>query len=174
MVETDDIHDTTPPRLDTYDKEGDLVFVSKIHNEAERKENLRLALFLSDHTGECVYLLPHIQPTQKDAGRLRSEYFPQGVKEDKNPDFYFSGRFVDGKNLTTIAMKPDNTKAVKRKIQNRLAEAFEQADDAFVEVNTSIPMKLVRDAIKGKLTSSKHRHVVYVKYREELFVFGAK
>ena len=30
------------------------------------------------------------------------------------------------------------------------------------------------EAVKGKLTSSQHKHIVYVKFGEELFVFGDK
>ena len=81
---------------------------------------------------------------------------------------------MDGKSMISVIMNPDNSKAVKRKIQNRFDEAFEQADDAFVEINTSIPVDLVREAVKGKLASSQHRHIVYVKYGEELLMFGDK
>ena len=133
-----------------------------------------MARFLAEMTQDYIFILPHIQPTQKDSERLRKEYFPKGVKESKNPDYYFRGRFLDGKNMISIIMNPDNSKAVKRKIQKRIDEAFEQADDAFIEINTSIPMDLVREAIKGKFSSSHHRHIVYVKYGEEVLVFGDK
>ena len=133
-----------------------------------------MARFLAEKTKENIYILPLIQPTRKNAESLRKEYFPEGVKENKNPDYYFRGRFVDGKNMMSIIMDPNNSKAVKRKIQNRFDEAFEQADDAFVEINTSVPVDLVREAVKGKLASSQHKHIVYVKYGEELLVFGAK
>ena len=96
------------------------------------------------------------------------------MKENKNPDYFFKGRFVDGKNMISIGMNPDKSKTVKRKIQNRFDEAFEQADDAFVEINTSIPIDLVREAVKGKLASSQHKHIVYVKYGEALLEFDDK
>ena len=165
-----------PPRFDTYyqDEENKRVFISNLCQPSEKKENVRMARFLADKTQEDIFILPHIQPTKKDAERLRKEFFPDGIKEFKNPDYYFRGRFVDGKNMISIIMKPDNSKAVKRKIQNRFDEAFEQADDVFIEINTSIPMDLVREAVKGKLASSQHRHIIYVKYGDNLFAFGEK
>ena len=63
-----------------------------------------------------------------------------------------------------------DAKRTKRKIQFRLKEAFEQADDAYVEIPTSIPRDWVESAIYGKLKSSEHYHIVYVKYGEEFFV----
>ena len=175
-IEKSDIHksDIKPPRIDTYIKESDFVYVSELHNEAERKENINMATFLGNKTGVMVFILPHIQPTMKDAVKMRKEYLPDGVKENKNPDFYYKGRFVDGKNMTSIEIDPDNMKAVKRKIQNRISDAFEQADDAFIEIPMSIPVEIVRDAVKGKLASSKNQHIVYVKYGDELLVFGEK
>lgn len=165
-----------PPRFDTYyqDEENKRVFISNLCQPSERNENIRMARFIADKTHENIFVLPHIQPTKKGAENLRKELFPEGVKENKNPDYYFRGRFVDGKSMISIIMKPDNSKAVKRKIQNRFDEAFEQADDVFIEINTSIPMDLVKEAVKGKLASSQHRHIVYVKYGDDLLVFGEK
>lgn len=169
-------NDGFPPRLDTYyqDEDNPLVFISWLCQPSERDENIRMARFIADKTQENIYILPLIQPTQKDAENLRKVFFPEGVKENKNPDYYFRGRFLDGKSMISIIMNPDNSKAVKRKIQNRFDEAFEQADDAFVEINTSIPVDLVREAVKGKLASSQHKHFVYVKYGEALLEFGDK
>lgn len=159
-----------PLRLDTYTKEGEFVFVSKLHTEEERKDNIRLAQFLADKTGEVVYVLPIIQPTQKNAKKLRKEFFPDGVKENKNPDFYFRGRFVDGKSMNDT--KPENRKTAKRAIQNRLRNAFLQGNDAFLEIPNTFPLGWIKGAIKGKLKSSKNVHIVYVKYGDELLVFG--
>lgn len=176
IIGTHEKYDVIPPHPESYyqDEKNERVFVSHQSQPSERKENIRMARFLTEKTKESIYILPLIQPTQKNAESLRREYFPNGVKKDKNPDYYFRGRFVDGKNMMSIIMDPNNSKAVKRKIQNRFDEAFEQADDAFVEINTSVPVDLVREAVKGKLASSQHRHIVYVKYGEELLVFGAK
>ena len=160
--------------MDTYRKEGDHVFVSELHNENERAVNERLATFLGEKTGDVVYLLPHIQPTQRDAERLRKEYFPKGVKENKNPDFYFRGRFVDGKCMTSIIVETDDSKVFKRKIQNRLENAFEQAEDALLEIPTWIPLELIKEAIRGKLSSSRRLHIVYVKYGDEMVIFEGK
>ena len=91
-----------PPKFYTYKKEGNYVFVSKFHGKDERNENLRMAMFLGEKTKDVVYVLPHIQPTLTGSDELRSKFFPQGVKKGKNPDFYFKGRFVDGKNMTSI------------------------------------------------------------------------
>ena len=154
-----------PPRMDTYTKEGAFVFVSKFHTEEERKDNIRMAQFLAEKTGDVIYVLPIIQPTQKNAERLRNEYFPEGVKKNKNPDFYFKGRFVDGKSM--MGIKESDIKTVKRKIQKRLKEAFSQADDAILETPINIPFNHIEDAIGGYINSSKHQHIVYVKYGSE-------
>ena len=176
IIEFHEKYGVVPPHPESYyqDEKNEHVFISHQSQPSERKENVRMARFLTEKTKENIYILPLIQPTQKNAEQLRKKFFPKGVKENKNPDYYFRGRFLDGKNMMSIIMDPNNSKAVKRKIQNRFDEAFEQADDAFVEINTSIPEDLVREAVKGKLASSQHKHIVYVKYGEELLVFGAK
>jgi hypothetical protein len=91
------------------------------------------------------------------------------VKEDKNPDYFFRGRFLDGKSAMDI--KISSVKIMKRKIQKRLGEAFEQADDVLLEMPTTISITVIKDAINGKLKSSTHKHNVYVKYGEELLPF---
>ena len=160
-----------PPHLETYDQDKDNkhVFISRLNKEAELNENIRLAKFLAGKTGEDLYVLPHIQPTAKNAAELRKEYFPDGVKEDKNPDYFFRGRFLDGKSAMDI--KISSVKKMKRKIQKRLGEAFEQADDVLLEMPTTISITVIKDAINGKLKSSTHKHNVYVKYGEELLPF---
>lgn len=169
MTVTED--NSRPPHLETYDQDKDNkhVFVSQLNKEAELKENVRLAKFLAGKTNEDLYVLPHIHPTAKNAAKLRKEYFPDGVKEDKNPDYFFRKRFVDGKSANDIEIS--NVKSLKRKIQKRLGEAFEQADDILIEIPTTISITVIKDAINGKLNSSKHQHNVYVKYGEELLIF---
>lgn len=169
MVKTDDIHDTAPPRLDTYDKEGDLVYVSQFNNGDELVENIRMATFLANHTQENVFVLPLIQPTLKDATKLRNELFPNGVKKNKNPDYYFRKRFLDAKCMNESV--PSTKKLTKRNIQNRLKEAFAQADDAFLEIPVTYPLSWVKDAVKGKLKSSSNQHIVYVRYGDSLLTF---
>ncbi len=157
-----------PPHIETYTKEAEHVFVSMLNREKELDENVRMAIFLAEKTGEDVFVMPHFQPSHPASRKLRKEFFPDGVKKDKNPDLYFRARFVDIK-----CMNPkDVSKArlTKRKIQFKLKEAFEQADDIFVEIPTSIPRDWVESAIKGKLKSSEHYHIVYVKYGEEFFI----
>lgn len=163
---------SVPPHIETYKMEGDHVYVSDLNQEAERGENIRLAQFLAEQTGDDVYVLPHIQPTLHDAERLRSEYFPDGVKENKNPDLYFRSRFVDEKSMVNDA--PTDRKIAKRKIQNRLRDAFQQADDAYLEIPTSYPRGWVEGAIIGKLNSSPLYHIVYVKYGDELLIIMSK
>ncbi|MBR6272570.1 MAG: hypothetical protein IKR29_03260 [Bacteroidales bacterium] len=160
-----------PPHLETYqlDEKNDLVFISRLCQPSEQNESIRMARFLVQYTKEPIYVLPHIQPTQKDAARLREEYFPKGVKENKNPDYYFRGRFLDGKSMMDI--KESDIKTLKRKIQNRLGEAFGQADDAFLEIPTFISTNLLEDAIKGRLNSSNHKHLVYIKLGETFLIF---
>lgn len=162
-----------PPHLESYqqDKDNEYVFISNQCQPSERDENVRMAKYLSQKTKENIYVLPHIQPTLKGANNLRKEYFPIGVKEGKNPDYYFRGRFLDGKSMMTVKIDLDNMKAVKRKIQNRLDEAFEQADDALLETPTTIPIEVVRNAVKGKLASSKHLHYVYIWYGNKMILF---
>jgi len=158
-----------PPHIETYQRVGEHVYVSDLNQEAERAGNIRMALFLAENTGDNVYVLPHIQPKSPNAERLRREYFPEGVKEDKNPDLFFRKRFVDEKSMNPEDVS--DAKKTKRKIQFRLKEAFEQADDAFVEIPTIIPKDWVEGAINGKLKSSTHYHVVYVKYGDEFMMF---
>ena len=55
-----------------------------------------------------------------------------------------------------------------------MKEAFEQADDAYIEIPTTIPKQWVKDAINGKLKTSSHYHVVYVKYGNEYMMFESK
>lgn len=161
-----------PPHIDTYTKEAEHVFVSLFNREAELDENIRLARFLAEKTGDDVFVLPHFQPTHPASANLRKEYFPEGVKENKNPDLFYRSRFVDEK-----SMHPEDVsdaKKTKRKIQFRLKEAFEQADDAFIEIPTSIPKEWVESAIRGKLNSSNRYHVVYVKYGSEYMKYESK
>lgn len=155
--------------MDTYTKISDWVIACDLYKEQERSENLRLAEFLGENTKETVYVLPHIQPTLRNSDKLRMEFFPRGIKENKNPDYYFRGRFVDGKSMKDT--KPENRKTAKRAIQNRLRNAFLQADDAFLEIPITFPLGWIEGAIKGKLKSSNNNHIVYVKYGDKLFVF---
>ncbi len=131
-----------------------------------------MAVFLAEKTKDDVFVLPHIQPNSHGADKLRKEYFPEGVKENKNPDLFFRKRFVDEK-----CMHPEDIsdpKKTKRNIQYKLRDAFEQADDAYVEIPTSIPKDWVESAIKGKLKSSTNFHYVYVRYGDELLTFEGK
>ena len=91
--------DLFPPHIETYQKLGEYVYVSDLHQGIERAENIRLATFLAEKTREKVFILPIFQPLEKNE-ELRNEYLPNGVKKDKNPDFYFRGRFVDGKTVS--------------------------------------------------------------------------
>ena len=104
----------TPPRIDTYEKVAENVFVSKLQQTEEREGNIRLAKFIAEKTNEPVYVLPHIQPSQRGSEKIREIFFPNGVKGNKNPDFYFRGRFVDGKNMTNIEFS-DNEELLKVK-----------------------------------------------------------
>ena len=155
-----------PPRIDTYEKVAENVFVSKLQQTEEREGNIRLAKFLAEKTNEPVFVLPHIQPSLKNSVVLRSNFLPQGVKANKNPDFYFRGRFVDGKCFLYDFLK---SYYLKRKIQNRLS--FLQSDDVLLEIPLTYPKDIIDEAIIGKLNSSKHMHIVYVKYGETLFVY---
>ncbi|MBR5433943.1 MAG: hypothetical protein IK117_05875 [Bacteroidales bacterium] len=113
------------------------------------------------------FVLPHIQPSLRNSNALRAEFLPKGVKENKNPDFYFCGRFVDGKSMTNITFT-DDEELFKRKIQSRIKEAFTQADDVFIEIPTTFYKSWILSSVYGKLNSSKHSHIVYIKYGNEL------
>ena len=153
-IETIDANEL-PPRFDTYyqDEENKQVFISNLCQPSEKEENLRMARFLAEMTQDYIFILPHIQPTQKDSERLRKEYFPEGVKESKNPDYYFRGRFLDGKSMMDV--KESDIKTLKRKIQNRLGEAFKQADDVFLEIPDFISTSL----IEAKLFTSQTSYI---------------
>lgn len=162
-----------PPHIETYQLLGEYVYVSDLHQGTERSENIRLAKFLAEKAKDIVFILPIIQPSMKKSKELRERYLPIGVKENKNPDFYFRGRFVDGKNMTNIEFTGDVDKQ-KDKIQNRLKDAFQQADDILLEIPINFEKKIILSAIKGKLNSSKHFHIVYVKHGNDLFVVKTK
>lgn len=159
-----------PPHMETYfqDKENGFVFVSKLNKEKEVNENIRMAGFLAKKTNENIFILPHIQPTHKEAQKLRNEYFPKGVKHNKNPDFFSKNRFVDAKSMNHSEL--NTQKLTKRNIQNRLKEAFIQADDAYLETPTSFPVNWVIEAIKGKLNSTSHYHIVYLRHGDNLII----
>lgn len=91
-------------------------------------------------------------------------------KKGQNPDYYFRGRFLDGKSMMDI--KESDIKTIKRKIQHRLSEAFKQADDAFLEIPAFISTNLLEDAVRGRLNSSCHKHLVYVKQGEKFLIFS--
>ena len=171
IVEIYDNDGITPPHPESYyqDENNEYVYISNLSQPSERDENLRMARFLAQKTKENVYILPLIQPTQKNAKSLRKDYFPEGVKENKNPDFYFRGRFVDGKCMSKSELKTQ--KLTKRNIQNRLKEAYIQADDAFLEIPLNFPFKWIEEAVRGKLNSMSHFHIVYLEYGDNLFIF---
>lgn len=157
-----------PPRIDTYENVAENVFVSRLQQTEEREGNIRLAKFLAEKTNELVFVLPHIQPSLKNSVVLRSNFLPQGVKVNKNPDFYFRGRFVDGKSMTNIQFTTDGEK-IRSKIQGRIKESFKQANDAFIEIPTFIERSLIYSSVNGQLNSSKNNHIVYIKYGDEFF-----
>ena len=70
--------------------------------------------------------------------------------------------------------EPGERRLAKRNIQNRLRDAFLQADDAFLEIPKSYPISWIDGAINGKLNSSTHYHIVYVKYGDELLFYESK
>lgn len=160
-----------PPHIETYTKEAEHVFVSMLNREKELSENVRMAIFLAEKTDEDVFVMPYFQPSHPASRKLRKEFFPEGVKKDKNPDLYFRGRFVDAK---CMGNDPGEKKLAKRNIQNRLRDAFKQADDAYLEIPTSYPLGWIEGAIKGKLKSSLNYHVVYVKYGDRLIILEGK
>lgn len=163
--------DTRPPYIETYNKEGEHLFVSSLNNEPELAENKRMASFFVEKMNEDVYLLPHIQPNKMGSELLRRKYFPEGVKEGKNPDMYFRKRFVD---IKCMREDPSDKMHSKRNIQNKLRDAFEQADDAFLEIPVTYPRGWIEGAVKGKLNLSTHYHVVYVKHGDDLLIFESK
>lgn len=62
-------------------------------------------------------------------------------------------------------------KLTKRNIQNRLKEAFIQADDAYLEIPNTYPIVWVEEAVRGKLISMTHFHIIYIRYGNELLIF---
>ena len=130
-----------PPHIETYQKLGEYVYVSDLHQGIERVENIRLATFLAEKTKEIVFILPIIQPSIKNSKELRERYLPVGVKENKNPDFYFRGRFVDGKSMLNSELT--DIKKSKRNIQNRLS--FSQSEDILIEIPLLYPKNIIDD-----------------------------
>lgn len=76
---SNDNYGDIPPHIESYyqDDINEHVFISHLSQPSERDENVRMARFLAEKTKESVFILPHIQPTQKKAKELRKNISPR-------------------------------------------------------------------------------------------------
>ncbi len=131
--ETSNIRLQKPPHVEEYKSyDNGNIRVSPLHGVDELESNLRLGKVLHEALNETVYLLPNINPQGKDA-HFRTEYLPEGVKKDKNPDFLCAGRLWDGKECSFENTKKE-WKYIKNTLENHFKKAKEQADNFIIEV----------------------------------------
>lgn len=161
-----------PPSAETYkvDPKSKSVFVSPMHGENELEENTRIARFLTAKLHEKVFLLPRIDSNTAEQLILRKKLLPSGVFDKKNPDYMIGGKLFDAKSLMNI--KPSDKKRVRRKIQDRIKSALEQADNVVLEISGSIPRKDVHHAVRGYFKQSKGKHTIIIKRKNKCYIYS--
>ena len=166
--------DIVPPDVDEYERCSDgRVLVSKWHGENERDENQRIADELSKFTGAKVYLLPRLDPRNREQAALRSTLLPDGVITDKNPDFYIGGLLFDGKSMMNITNHGE-LKKWKNAIENRIKSAKEQADNMIIEVPEFIPRKVIHSTIINYLNRSRKNRIIIIKWMDRFLFYDKK
>lgn len=157
-----------PPQVETYKVEHNgKVLISPYHGANEVEENLRLAKFFADKTGERVYLLPRLDPKSRSEAPLRKILLPKGGIAGKNPDFYIRGEIYDGKSMLKVERGKSN-KLQRRAVENRYRSAKEQASNAIIEIPKHIQRRNINKAIYGQIERSSQRRIVYIKYGNKL------
>lgn len=170
-LEIDKAKGYAPPEVETYRiTHNGLVLVSPYHGANELDENLRLAKFFADKTGERVYLLPRLDPRSKIEAPLRERLLPKGTIEKKNPDFYILGKIYDGKTMPKVKDGKSN-KLQLRAVENRYRSAKEQAQNAFIEVHRNIKRRNINKAIYGQINRSSQDRIVYIKHGNKLIKY---
>lgn len=163
----------TPPKVETYNEvyKG-MVFTSPYHGENEKEENERLAKFIADKLRSKVYLLPRLDPENPNQKALRSKLLPQGVFENKNPDYLIWGRLFDGKSM--YGMRRDATPVQqKNAIENHIKKAKKQADNIILEIPSFVSRKLIHRTVTNYLSRSKKERIILVHWKNKLLVFNS-
>lgn len=138
------------------------VMASPMHGSNELDENLRIGKKVADLLGETVYLLPRINPSLEDAARLRKEYLPEGVFENKNPDFLIKGLIAEGKTINYNKTKRYSRENIKQIIENHIKKAKKQADNMVFNILGDIPKEWIDQTIINYLNRTNvERLIIY-------------
>ena len=163
--------DVAPPDVETYvESHHGMVLCSPNHGANEIDENKRLAAFVADKLGSKVYLLPRLDPKNREEAALRHILLPSGVFENKNPDFYIGGLFYDGKSMMKVR-KTNDKKKHHNDILNRIKSAKEQADNMIIEIPSFITRRTIAKTVNGYLSQSKRKRIIIVKHGNKCYVY---
>lgn len=158
-----------PPRLDTYYEKSKGLYISEYKGESELGENERLANIVINHLKVDVYILPLLDPKNKKLKALRPILLPEGVFDNKNPDFMINGLLFDGKSMMKI--KKTNRKGFKGKLENRIKSAKEQADNMIIEVPKWAKRKWIDDTVNNYLDRSHKDRTIYIIHKNKIYVY---
>ena len=157
-----------PPSVETYTLEyGGKVLVSPYHGENELEENLRIAKRLADELKEKVYLLPRLDPSNPEQARLRLLLHPLGVPAGKNPDYLIGGRIYDAKVMEMGT--PIDAHTQKKRLENRIKKAKEQADNIIIEVPTHYDRQVIDYTIHNYLSRSSKERAIIILHGDDVY-----
>ncbi len=160
-----------PPSVETYTLEyGGKVLVSPYHGENELEENLRIAKRLADELKEKVYLLPRLDPSNPEQARLRLLLHPLGVPAGKNPDYLIGGRIYDAKVMEMGT--PIDAHTQKKRLENRIKKAKEQADNIIIEVPTHYDRQVIDYTIQNYLLRSSKERAIIILHGDDVYRYG--
>ena len=160
-----------PPSVETYTLEyGGKVLVSPYHGENELEENLRIAKRLADELKEKVYLLPRLDPSNPEQARLRLLLHPLGVPAGKNPDYLIGGRIYDAKVMEMGT--PIDAHTQKKRLENRIKKAKEQADNIIIEVPTHYDRQVIDYTIHNYLSRSSKERAIIILHGDDVYRYG--
>lgn len=162
-------HTVQPPAFRSYKKVADDVYMSPYHGKGEKQENIRVAKILQRIYHERVFLLPNINHQTKHEIELREKFIPNGVKENKNPDFLISGKFYECKGMMGFEGNPKDRKAVKSAIEDHIKKAKTQADNIVLLIPETIPSHLIHEFIKNYLNLSKTEREIVVLHGKKTY-----
>ena len=159
--------DTEPPHIEMYVAEHNgNVMVGPYQKDIEIEGNKATAKIISDGLGIKVYLLPCIDPRDKNLSSLRSVLHPPGVPEGKNPDFLIGGLLFDGKSLMDIT-----TTKYKNAIEKRIKSGKEQADNIILEIPDRVPRHIIHNTIHNYFKNSHTDRIILVIHQGKLLYY---
>lgn len=160
-----------PPNVETYiPSHNGMVLTSPYHGSNEVEENKRLGAFIAKKIGKKVFLLPRLDPKDKDFAHLRDTLLPRGVMPNKNPDYYIGGLFFDGKSMMRL-QRSGNKKKYHNAILNHIKTAKKQADNVILEIPTFVSRKVIGTTIKGYLKQSSKSRLIIIKHGNKCYVY---